>query len=342
MSRDIRCAALGLGRLGHYHTKNLKERVKGAHLVTVADPLEEQAKAVAMELGVENWTKDPNEVFQDPDIDAVIIVTPTSTHGDMIKKAAQNGKHIFVEKPLTKSLEEADDVIQTVNENNVICQVGFMRRFDPAYYDAKKRIDAGDIGKPIYFKGITRDAGSPPAEFIKNSGGIFLDCSIHDYDIARYLMGAEITSVSGHGRILKHPFMEQYNDVDQAISYIEFDSGASGDVEASRTSPYGHDIRTEIIGTEGSLFIGTLRNQNVTMLNATGSNYEIIPDFQTRFDDAYRIELEHFIQCVQENGRPRVNALDSKIGMEIALATTQSFLNDGEKVSIEIPSQLTK
>jgi scyllo-inositol 2-dehydrogenase (NAD+) len=335
MAKEIRCAVLGLGRLGLYHTQNLKEKVKGAHLVSVADPLEGRAKQVATELGVEKWTKDPDEVFQDPDIEAVIIVTPTSTHAEMIKKAAQNGKHIFVEKPLTQTLEEADQVIQSVNENNVICQVGFMRRFDPAYYDAKKRIEAGEIGKPIYFKGITRDSGSPPAEFIKNSGGIFLDCSIHDYDIARYLMGAEITSVSGHGRILINHFMEEFKDVDQGISYIEFDSGAAGDVEASRNSPYGHDIRTEIIGTEGSLFIGTLRNQNVTVLNSKGSNYEIIPDFQTRFNDAYRLELEKFIQYVQENEKPRVTALDSKINMQIALAVTQSFHSGGENLLVK-------
>lgn len=335
MSEDIRIALLGLGRLGHYHATNLKERVKGANLVAVADPFEGRAKEVAKELGVENWTKDPNEIFEDPNIDAVAIVTPTSTHSEMIQNAARNGKHIFVEKPLTETLDKADEVIQTIEANNVICQVGFMRRFDPAYHDAKLRIDAGEIGKPIYFKGITRDKGTPPPEFIKHSGGIFLDCSIHDYDIARYLMGAEIKSVFGNGRILQNPFMEEFNDVDQAISYVEFDTGANGDIEASRNSPYGHDIRTEIVGTEGSLFIGTLRNQNVSVLNAKGSNYEIVPDFQTRFDDAYRIELEKFIECVQKKQNPRVTALDSKINMEIALAATNSFLNNGMEVNLQ-------
>jgi scyllo-inositol 2-dehydrogenase (NAD+) len=267
-------------------------------------------------------------------------VTPTSTHGDLVKRAAKAGKHIFVEKPLTQTVAEADEVIQTIHDHNVICQVGFMRRFDPAYDDAKKRIEAGDIGEPIYFKGITRDSGSPPAEFIKHSGGIFLDCSIHDYDIARYLLGAEITSVSGHGRILINDFMEEFNDVDQGISYIEFDSGAAGDVEASRNSPYGHDIRTEIIGTEGSLFIGTLRNQNVTVLNAKGSNYEIIPNFHTRFHDAYLLELQNFVDCVRNQEQPRVTAVDAKINMEVAIAATDSFLS-GKPVDIEYSSKLS-
>jgi scyllo-inositol 2-dehydrogenase (NAD+) len=331
----IRCAVLGLGRLGYHHAKNIAtHQVGGARLVSVADPMEGRAEQVAREFGLETWTTNPDDVFEDPEIDAVIIVTPTSTHADMIKKAAKHGKPMFVEKPLTQHIEEADEIIQTIKDSRVICQVGFMRRFDPAYAEAKRRIDAGDIGKPIYFKGITRDAGSPPAEFIKHSGRMFLDVSIHDYDIARYLMGAEISAVSAHGRVLLHPFMEEFKDVDQAITYVEFDSGAAGDIEASRNSPYGHDIRTEIIGTEGALFIGTLRNQNVTYLNHKGSHYEIIPDFQTRFHDAYRLELVHFIQCVQNKQTPRVTEADGKRNLQIAIAATDSF-DSGKRVKVE-------
>lgn len=220
MAERIRVAVAGVGRLGYYHAKNLKERVKGAELAAIMDPFEKTAKQVAEELGVKKWTQNHVEVFMYPGIDAVVIVTPTSAHGEMIKHAAQNGKHIFVEKPLTSTLEEADEAVRVVKENDVICQLGYMRRHDPAYYDAKQKIKTDVIGEPICFKGITRNRGSP-AEFIKNSGGIFLDCSIHDCDIARYLMSAEIISISGHGRILKKPFMEKYQDVDQAISYIE-------------------------------------------------------------------------------------------------------------------------
>jgi scyllo-inositol 2-dehydrogenase (NAD+) len=331
----IRCAVLGLGRLGHHHAKNLAtHQIAGAQLVSVVDPMEGRAEQFAKEFGIEHWTKNPDEVFEDPRIDAVVIVTPTSTHADMIQRAAKNGKAIFVEKPLTQNLAEADEIIQTIKECNVICQVGFMRRFDPAYAEAKRRIEAGDIGKPIYFKGITRDAGSPPAEFIKHSGRVFLDVSIHDYDIARYLMNAEITSVSAHGRVLLHPFMEEFKDVDQAITYVHFDSGAAGDIEASRNSPYGHDIRTEIIGTEGSIFIGTLRNQNVTLLNSKGSTYEIIPDFQTRFNDAYRLELVHFVECIRNKQTPKVTEIDGKVNLEIAIAATEAF-DSGKTVHLK-------
>lgn len=333
---NINIAILGLGRLGYAHAKNLTENVKGANVTLLVDPIAERAEEVAKELGVGNWSSNPDDAFKSDLVDAVVIVTPTSTHGEMIIKAAKNKKHVFVEKPLTETLEEADEVIKVVEEEGIICQVGFMRRFDPAYHDAKQQIDAGKIGKPIYFKGITRDQGCPPAEFIKHSGGIFLDCSIHDYDIARYLMGSEIVNVSAHGRALNYPYVEEFGDVDQAISYVEFESGASGDIEASRNSPYGHDIRTEIVGTEGSLFIGTLRNQSVTYLNKDGSNYEIVPDFQTRFEDAYRIELEEFVKAIQNGEAPRVTALDSKINMQVSLAATESFQQDGKKTKIDL------
>lgn len=338
---SIRCAVLGLGRLGLHHAKNLAtHQIAGAKLVSVVDPMEGRAEQVAREFGLKSWTENSDDVFESPDIDAVVIVTPTSTHADMIKRAALNGKPVFVEKPLTQNLQEADEILQTIEQTKTICQVGFMRRFDPAYAEAKRRIEAGDIGKPLYFKGITRDAGSPPAEFIKHSGRMFLDVSIHDYDIARYLMGAEITSVSAHGRILMNPFMEEFKDVDQALTYVHFDTGAAGDIEASRNSPYGHDIRTEVIGTEGSIFIGTLRNQNITLLNFKGSQYEIIPDFQTRFNDAYRLELVHFIECINNNQKPKVTEVDGKINLEIAIKATESF-DSGTPVNVEAPVKIS-
>ncbi|MEH6971340.1 Gfo/Idh/MocA family oxidoreductase [Bacillus sp. JJ675] len=334
MEKTVKCAVLGLGRLGLYHAKNLKTAVQGAELAAVADPLKGKAEQAASELSVEKWSEDPYEILEDPDIEAVIIVTPTTTHAEIIKKAADCGKQIFVEKPLTLSLEESKEVTAKIEEAGVICQVGFMRRFDPAYADAKRRIDAGEIGKPVYFKGFTRDFGSPPAEFIKNSGGIFVDCSIHDYDIARYVMGAEITSVSGHGRVVKHDFMAECGDVDQALTYMEFDSGAAGDTEASRNSPHGYDIRAEIIGTEGSIFVGSLRNKPVTMLTGKGSSYDIIPDFQTRFHEAYCLELEHFAECVRNQTKPIVTAHDATINLEIAIAATESYKR-GKPVNLQ-------
>lgn len=325
MKEHIRCAVLGLGRLGYWHAENLAARVKGANLLSVADPFGNQAEKVARELGVERWTKNPDEVFQDPTIDAVIIATPTSTHAEMIEKAAEHGKHIFIEKPLTSNLEEADRVIQAIRKNNVYCQVGFMRRFDSAYMEAHRRIQAGDIGTPLYFKGVSRDPGSPPEEFIKNSGGIFLDMSIHDYDIARFLLNSNVTSIVSHGNILMHSFMEKYQDADQTITYLTFESGAAADIETSRNAFYGYDIRGEVIGSEGSIIIGSLRYHDVQILTKRGSTHDIIPAFPERFKDAYLNEIHHFIDCLKSNEKPSVTEMDGKIALEIAYAAKKSF-----------------
>jgi scyllo-inositol 2-dehydrogenase (NAD+) len=335
MKETIRTAVLGLGRLGYWHAENLVSKIKGAQLVSVVDPLEGRAEQVARELGVKNWSQDPNDIFEDDTIDAVVIVTPTSTHADMITRAAKSGKQIFVEKPLTHTLEEADEVIKVINENKVSCQVGFMRRFDPAYAEAKKRIDAGDIGQPIYFKGVSRDGNVPPEEFIKHSGGIFLDVAIHDYDIARYLMGQEIATITSTGNILmnSNKFMEKYNDVDQAMTYFTFDSGAAGDIETMRIAPYAYDIRGEVVGTEGSIQIGSMRYNDVKVLTSKGSIHDLIPDFPTRFNDAYLLEMVHFIDSLRKGIKPNCTEIDGKAALEISVAATKSFVS-GETVQL--------
>lgn len=324
LKETIRCAVLGLGRLGYWHAENIT-RIPGAQLAWVVDPVEGKAEKIAQKLNVENWTQHSDEVFQDQVVDAVIIATPTDTHGELIQRAARYKKHVFVEKPLTQDIGEAQEVINSIHEQGVTCQVGFMRRFDPAYQEAKRRILAGDIGKPIYFKAISRDPGSPPPAFIKSSGGIFLDMSIHDYDMARYLMGAEVISVSAHGKVLMNPFMERYNDVDQAISYLTFSSGASGDIEGSRNAHYGYDIRGEVLGTEGTLFIGSLQHHDVHILNKKGCLHDLIPAFPQRFQNAFFEEMVHFIQCLQNEVRPDVTEVDGKKALEIAIAARDSY-----------------
>lgn len=335
MKEVIRCSVLGLGRLGYWHAESLASKVKGAKLVSVIDPLEGRAEQVARELGVEKWSRNPDDAFEDDNIDAVIIVTPTSTHADMIKRAAENGKQIFIEKPLTQELVEADEAIKVIREHKITCQVGFMRRFDPAYAEAKKRIEAGDIGQPLYFKGVSRDGNVPHEEFIKHSGGIFLDVAIHDYDIARFLMNQEVASITSTGNVLleSNNFMKKYNDVDQGLSYINFDSGAAGDIETMRIAPYAYDIRGEVIGTEGAIQIGSMRNNDVKIFTNKGSYNDLIQDFPTRFQNAYLLEMVHFIECLQKGEKPACTEIDGKAALEIAAAATKSF-NTGETVHI--------
>lgn len=336
MKEVIRCAVLGLGRLGYWHAENLAHKVKGAELVTVIDPMEGRAEEVAKELGVANWSRDPDVAFHDDQIDAVVIVTPTATHAELIKRAAKNDKHIFVEKPLTQELNDADEVIAVLQQENVFCQVGFMRRFDPAYAEAKRRVEAGDIGKPLYFKAASRDGNVPHEEFIKYSGGIFLDVAIHDYDIARFLMNQDVTSVQSGGNILleSNQFMKKYNDVDQGFSYLTFDGGATGDIETMRIAPYAYDIRGEVVGTEGAIQIGSMRSTDVKLLTPNGSTHDLIQDFPSRFKDAYLLEMIHFIDSLQKDQAPLCTAFDGKAALEIAAAATESYLS-GKKVELK-------
>jgi scyllo-inositol 2-dehydrogenase (NAD+) len=330
MMEEIRCAAIGLGRLGYWHAENIHTKVKSAKLVKVASSRAETAEKVARELGVEGWTTNPDDIFTDPNIDAVIISTPTDTHAQYVKMAIQHGKHIFVEKPIAKSVEDARELVRLVAESGITCQVGFMRRFDPAYAEAKKRIDAGDIGRPIYFKAVSRDPASPPESFIKHSGGIFVDLAVHDFDIARYLMGSEVRSVRSMGSVQLHSFMNDFHDVDQALTYLNFESGATGDVESSRNAGYGYDIRGEVVGTEGTLQISSLQHHDLRILNKKGSSHDIIPEFATKFKDAFLLEMIHFIDCLRNGRKPSCTEIDGLRALQIAEAATNAYHSNVE------------
>lgn len=333
MRDEIRCAVFGLGRLGYWHAENLHNKIKSAKVTKVVSSRKETAEKAAKDLGISNWTTKAEEVFADPDIDAVVISTPTDTHGELIKKAAESGKHIFVEKPVTDTIEETRKILNIVKSSGVICLVGFMRRFDPAYAEAKRRIQAGDIGKPIYYKGVSRDPHSPPESYIKHSGGIFLDFSIHDYDISRFLLGAEVRSVRAMGSVLKYPFMLNCGDADQAITYLTYDSGAAGDVETSRNALYGYDIRGEVVGTEGTIQIGSLMNHDVRILTSNRKSHDIIPEFASKFSNAFLLEMNHFIECIKAGRTPDCTVEDGLIAQRVAKAATESFFT-GKEITV--------
>jgi scyllo-inositol 2-dehydrogenase (NAD+) len=323
---EVRCAVVGLGRLGSRHAYNLAKNVKGASLVAVADVLPESAEKTARELGVPEWTTDAEAVIQREDIDAVVIVTSTDMHAPLAKKAAEAGKALFIEKPLSLDMEESRAIVEAVEKAGVYCEVGFMRRFDPAYQEAKRRIAAGDIGRPLYYKAVSRDPQAPPESYIPRSGGIFVDMTIHDYDLARFLMEREVTEVTAMGSIVHSKEMEKYDDVDTAVTYLRFEDGAAGDIESTRNSFYGYDIRTEIIGTEGSLIIsGVQRHPRVQVWKPGSGTYEIDPGFLERFETAYLAEMVSFIDRVREGGTPAVSVRDALAAQAIAVAADRSY-----------------
>jgi len=334
MKGKVVCAVIGSGRLGLVHANNLIRNIPEAEVKYIVTSRQETAKKAAKELGIPNWTNQIEDVLEDESIDAVVIGTPTSTHAELILKAAKYKKHVFVDKPITRTTEEADEVIASIQKNQIICQVGFMRRFDPAYADAKRRIERGDIGQPIHYRGISRDPGSPPESFIKTSGGIFLDLCIHEYDMARFLMGSEVESIQTFGEVLVHPFMNKYGDVDQSLSYLTFESGVTADIEGSRNSSYGYDIRGEVLGTEGMIQIGSIQNDDNVILTKNKSYFDNIPSFPSYFKDAFLKELEHFIYCVKNKEKPKINEIDGKMALQISEAANKSF-KEKRKVNIQ-------
>ncbi|MGY4794673.1 Gfo/Idh/MocA family oxidoreductase [Lysinibacillus sp. FSL K6-0057] len=330
----LNVAVIGLGRLGRWHVMNL-QKIKYINIISVCDYSLEVAQAVATESGIPLFTNNVDEIMNNEQVQAVVIVTPTSTHYEIILKAIAAKKAIFVEKPLTIDMEESLLIQQEIDKSGVFCQVGFMRRFDQDYVEAKRMIEEGAIGKPLYFKGISRDPVAPDLSFIPGSGGLYIDLCIHDYDLARFLMGAEVQAVSAFGCNIKYPEFAQYDDVDQGFTHLQFANGAAGDIEGSRCAYYGYDIRTEIIGSEGTLLIGSTKKSNVNILTPKGNLHEIIPAFPQRFESAYVNELSAFAEAVMNGALSPVTVEDSIKALQIAYTATASFKDQGKIITIE-------
>ncbi len=335
LSNKVRCAVLGLGRLGKIHAANLSGKIKGAQLVAVSDVMPGAAEKYAQEHEVEHWSVNPDDIIERDDIDAIVIVTPTSTHAGLAEKVVRSGKALFLEKPISTDISEARKTARMIEESGITCQLGFMRRFDPAYVHAKARIAAGDIGTPLYFKGITRDPFVAHEEYVATCGGIFMDLNIHDFDVARFLLAQEVVEVNAMGSVLSSPIVAKYDDVDQALTYVRFDGGAAGDVEGYRNAKYGYDIRAEVIGTEGTLVVAGLRNHSVTFLGPNQGSFDIVPFFMERFEIAYLREMEHFIDCIRNKAVPSVGIADGLIAQEIANAAKTSC-GLGQKVRLDV------
>ena len=334
-SAPIRIAAIGTGRLGLLHAENLARRVPGAELVMVVDAHEQTARRAGERCGVP-YATDPGVVMADPSISAVEICTATDTHADLIIAAARAGKHIYCEKPIALSIEDTDRAIAAVEQAGVLLQLGFMRRYDPAYQEAKRLIDAGRIGRPLTFRSTTFEGSiSSSRDFLERCGGIFPDMSIHDFDLARWLMDDEVVEVYAMGAVLVHEILREVDDVDNSVATLRFAKGGIGVVQASHTAVYGYDIFTEVMGDRGAVQAGDLRRTAVTHYEQGGRvSHDTVPNFHVRFADAYLQELVDFIACVQEGRTPLVGGADARAALAVALAARQS-LHEGRPVRLE-------
>lgn len=326
MNKKLGLGVIGLGRLGSSYARYLNGRINGAHLVAVSDVNEEAVSSLAAELGVSRKYSHYQDLIADAEVEGVVIVSPTSTHQEIVAVAANQGKAIFCEKPLSISLTAAQEMQRVVEQTGVFFQMGFMRRFDKGYLAAKRKIEEGEIGTPVVFKSSSRDPYRPSLEYLDpaHSGGLFIDCGIHDLDLGRWYMG-DIASVYSIGGTLAYPEMKAIGDIDNAITSLYFTSGALGTIDLSRNGVYGYDIRTEILGTEGTLKIGYLRETPILIMNKKGITHDTVPYFTERFEQAYISQLQDFVENVREQKPPSVTCADGVAALQASAAATLSF-----------------
>ena len=334
MAKTVKIGIAGAGRIGQRHAENLLTQIPNAHLVAVADVDKKRAQELAEKWGKIRWYDDYEKMLEQKDIEAVLISASTNVHQEIIISAAKKGKHIFCEKPIALTLKETNEALTAVEKARVLMQVGFVRRFDPALFSAKEEVDKGSIGKPLVFKAVSRDPQGPPLEYARVSGGLFVDSSIHDIDLARWFMSSEVEKVYAEGRVLIYPEYKEFGDVDVAFTTLTFKNGGLANIENSRRSGYGYDTRIEIVGSQGTLQVGYLRNRRFSLLNKSGVSHDVVPSWMERFTEAFVHELQHFVDCVMHNKTPLVNGIDGKKALEITLAATKSC-QKGVPISLE-------
>ena len=325
MTRKINIAIIGTGRLGSVHTRNLARLIPEANLVAICDIRLEVAQKVADELNITRVVKDYHELLADKDIEAILIATSTDTHAFIMKDVAAAGKQIFCEKPLALDLESIDDALRVVKDAGVKLQVGFNRRFDKSFRRVHEIVTSGNIGRPCILHITNRDPVPPSLEYARSSGGMFLDMTIHDFDMARFQVG-EIEEIYAIGGVLVAPYLEEANDVDTNIVTLRFANGAMGVIDNSRQAVYGYDQRLEVFCSAGTAMAGNEAENTVVMGNETGYNSARPPYFfMQRYADCYVAEVREFLQCVRDNKEPSITGHDGRMAVVLGLAAWKSL-----------------
>lgn len=331
--KKVKMGIVGLGRLGRKHAENIAFRIPNAELKAVCSIVKDEVDDVVKSWGIEYGYTDFNEMLKNKELDAIAIASSSTEHCRQIEAALDAGFHVFSEKPLGVNVEECKIAEKAVERNSdKVFLLGFMRRYDDSYAYAKKKIEEGHIGKPI----LIRCYGLDPVKAIKGaiafaekSGGLFLDMAIHDIDLARWYMESDAKSVYAVGGCYAYEEFKKYNDADNGAALMQFKNGTIGMFYAGRTCAHGYHIETEIVGTEGSLRIGTIPEKNlVTVFNDTGVVRECVSGFLERFEKAYVNEMQEFVDCVVENRKPGVTVYDGTKSTEIAYAAKESFENN--------------
>jgi myo-inositol 2-dehydrogenase/D-chiro-inositol 1-dehydrogenase len=322
----MKLGLIGAGRIGRIHARNISRHVPNAQVARVVDINPKAAREWAAELGIAEVGEDARDILDDRSIDAVVICSSTPTHADLVVAAAQRGKHIFCEKPLDLTPQGARRAIAAAEKAGVSLQVGFNRRFDHNFARVRELVKTGAVGRPHIVRITSRDPAPPSAEYVKASGGIFLDMTIHDFDMARFLSGAEVTDVYARGAVLVDPAIGAAGDIDTAIVALTFDNGCLGVIDNSRSAAYGYDQRVEVFGSAGS---ASCSNDTPTTVSLA-TNQSVSADkplyfFLERYSQAFVTEMTAFVEAVRSRGPVPVTGNDGLQALLIALAAGKSL-----------------
>ncbi|MCL4850438.1 MAG: inositol 2-dehydrogenase [Bryobacteraceae bacterium] len=335
MKKRLNFGLIGAGRIGKVHAETIAFRIPEAALMAVSDIDAEAADAVARCCGIPRVAAGTAEIFADPAIDAVMICSSTNTHADLIIEAAQAGKHIFCEKPIDHSLEKIDRALDAVHKASVKLQIGFNRRFDPNFARVRRSIATGEIGTPHLLHIISRDPGPPPLAYIKVSGGMFLDMTIHDFDMARFLVGSEVTEVYAAAGVRVDPDIGKAGDVDTAVIVLRFANGVIGTIDNCRQAPYGYDQRVEVLGSLGAIATENCYPNRAVISTAESVRRDLpLNFFMERYAESFANELQAFVEAIVHDKQTPVTGLDGRVPVVMALAARKSH-EEGRPVMLD-------
>jgi len=323
--KQIKIGIIGIGRMGQIHLDNLMQKFSEVEVVAISD-INEEARQWAEKYTISKFYSDYQDLISDQEVNTVVICSPTNQHAENIIAAAQAGKNIFCEKPMDLSIQTATKVLQIVEKAGVKFMLGFNRRFDPNFMKIKGLIEEGKVGDPQIVKITSRDPAPPPIDYIKSSGGMFLDMTIHDFDMARFMVSSKVISIFAVGRNLIDPNIGIAGDIDTAIVTITFDSGAIATIDNSRQAVYGYDQRLEVFGSEGMAGTENNKSDNHYYYNKKGQSESLpLHFFMDRYILSYFNEIKAFIDCIVHDEVPKVGGQDGLISLAMGWAANASM-----------------
>ncbi|MDP7606115.1 MAG: inositol 2-dehydrogenase [SAR324 cluster bacterium] len=330
--KPVTFGIIGAGRIGKLHADNLLNRVDGARLKAITDPFLDEDWAASRNIPLTG--KDHRILLDDPEIDAILIGSPSAEHAQQMIECAEAGKHIFCEKPIALDPEIIRNALAEVDKSGVKLQVGFNRRFDPNFAAVQQQVVSGVLGDPHIIRITSRDPAPPPAEYVAGSGGMFLDMTIHDFDMARFLSSSEVTEVHAYGAVLVDPEIGKAGDIDTAVISLKFANGALGIIENSRKAVYGYDQRVEVFGAKGTAMADNNTPTSMIVLNESGTiRDKPLYFFLERYKTAFVAEMQAFVDAIREDKPTLVSGKDGLVPVLIAMAAKES-LKTGKPVQV--------